>query len=164
MDSYEKFYHCPITYGKDEKIYIDLDLLKIILELEKPNEQISPKQYQDMFQSVFRYCIAKGSYPWKNPDNIIGETLNHDIVYSKDAIEEKKEEIISLLNQLKPLERYEDLMYLKDGQQWTRLRQQIGFLMTLANAAGLLSFEQSNLELSKKDDNNPKLVRKKGNE
>jgi hypothetical protein len=61
------------------------------------------------------------------------------------------------LSELKDAEYFDDLRYFNNFEVWTVLRQQLSFLMTLANAAKLITFEK---ELN---NNNPKITLKKIN-
>lgn len=189
MKDIRKIYNLETVKDEDGRILIDIELLKLILELEglekknessfdtfatpveKVNTEVTHEEpvmtlldgptFRKKLMYLFRECLMKGPYPWRNPNCIFGEAPHDDLPYDKEKIAQHKEEIAELLSYLKDPTFFEDLMILKDGTYWTIVRQQISILMTLANAAGLMELEIPKYESVKINDNNPKILLKK---
>ena len=71
---------------------------------------------------------------------------------------EHRNEIMSLLYLVNNATNFENLRRLNNGEEWTKLRQQAGLLMSLGNALRLVSFKNNKNDWDMKEAKNPEIA------
>ena len=166
MGTITKIYDIPVTTGDDGRSKIDASVINLILyvnsfgfkakEITEPiTDSIVIREFRNRVNGLFFNCLMKGPRPWSNKDALIGEAPEFDICFDKNKIELNREYIASLLDELGEINKFTDLSKLKDGQEWTTLRQDLKKLLSLASAAGLIDYR---INQSNQFDNDPKIT------
>lgn len=134
---------------------------ELMQAFKKPNIQPTPSMssiFQRKVLEIWSNCVVKSARPWENKSNIIGETLGNDYCYYQDKLMEHRNEIMSLLYLVNNATNFEDLRRLNNGEEWTKLRQQAGLLMSLGNALRLVSFKNNKNDWDMKEAKNPEIA------
>lgn len=134
-----------------------------LMQAFKPNKNNKPiPSISSIFQrkvlEIWSKCVVKGAKPWEDKSNVIGETLNNDFCYYPDKLMEYRNEIISLLYLVNNATNFEELKRLNNGEQWTKLRQYAGLLMSLGNALSLITFKNDKANWDAYESRNPEIA------
>lgn len=134
-----------------------------LMQAFKPKKESEPTPsmsniFQKKVLEIWSKCVVKGAKPWKDKNNVIGETLNNDFCYYPDKLMEYSNEIMSLLYLVNNATNFEELKRLNNGEEWTKLRQQVGLLMSLGNALSLISFKNSKANWDIQEARNPEIA------
>lgn len=158
------------TRKVNDEIQIDKEFLKNVLDFIKPedpkteeaefakSEFLSANDFQQKVYEIWLDSIAHGPMPWKNKDNIIGEALFVDYTFDPEKIAIHADEIWQLINMVHNATTYEELKFLDNGTQWSKLRQPVSMLMALGNSLKLISFKNDRLKWDKCETQNPEVV------
>ena len=160
----EKVYEVPVITNENGHNLIDMSLIKLMLYAhsfgfiseKKKEKPLDVKVFKAKLNSVFMTSLAKGSYPWKNENTVIGEAPGFDMCFDVEKINENKDDIKYLINCIGDFDYFSDLRLLKDGQEWTTLLQDIKKLLALATAARIIDYRTNTNNMY---DDNPVLRR-----
>ena len=149
--SYTKIYDVEVPVTKDGRYQLDGSIIKLILQANSletgvPKKEESLKKtpeakFRELVSLVFFECTAKEQEPWKNKENISVSLPNQDIYFNAEKIECSTRFIAYMLNKLKSTDSIDDLYYLKNGKQWTELKQDVKKLLCIGIATNLISDE-----------------------
>ena len=134
-------------------------IASITPKIEPQSEKIVPPSIGEAFKkrvlAIWSDCVVKTPKAWKNSNHIIGDALDNDYCYYSDKLLEHQDEIKRLLYLVNHATNYEDLKFLNNGEEWTKLRQHVGFLMSLGQALGYIKFQNAKLSWEPNEEKNP---------
>lgn len=124
----------------------------------------------EIVQDVYRKCLVKDDEikdDMPTVNFVLGEGVHQLSLFSAERLEENKEEIISLIDQLPCLDNGASFLTLcedKHGRQWTDLHSTMDLLVQLGNATGVIQFTLPRSEWDKFFGSMPEIIRNREND
>lgn len=145
---------------------VDAEVININASEVADEVRLTPEKVRE----VYRKCLVKDEEvkdDMPTVDFILGEGVQQLSLFSADRLEENKEEIISLIDQLPCLDRGASFLTLCDdkyGRQWTDLHSTMDLLVQLGNATGVIQFVLPRAEWDKFYGRMPEIIRNREND
>lgn len=143
-------------YPKKSDLYTNM-----LFSLANAIEKLDALNFKKRVLKVYSDCLLTFKKPWKaiiNGNGTMGDGKTNDFIYNPKMIKKYRAEIVKLLCQLslsKENPTFQEMKYLKNGQQWTELNFHTEILFSLANAINLIEFEKEKRIWDKNEKENP---------